>query len=158
MLSILLRKGKTFIQLDNSRKRLFLSAYHQATIQFFKKEKVSYGPFVMPGDTAIDTFPTTNTKHPYIKAVQHAIRLTKKYHPLPLKCRHEARLAAYFLRKKNIPYFIFVGFIKKTSAKLEGHAWTVCEGKMITGRCKHSDFQVTQIFTNINLRKKMQST
>lgn len=82
-----------------------------------------------------------------IKDISFAIRVIGKYTPWENVCRHQAYQAMILCRFYQIPYQIFVGFKKGDEGKIEGHAWAVVNGEIITGLCKVEDYIVQNVFS-----------
>jgi hypothetical protein len=50
-------------------------------------------------------------------------------------------------RLYQIPYQIFVGFKKSVEGKIEGHAWMIVQGEIITGFCKVEEYTIQAIYS-----------
>lgn len=78
--------------------------------------------------------------------ISFAIRVMSKYTPWENVCRHQAYQAMLLCKYYAIPYQIYVGFKKNEMGKIEGHAWTVVQGEMITGFCNPDDYTVQAVY------------
>lgn len=81
-----------------------------------------------------------------IKDIRLSINMVGKYIFWENVCRHQAYQAMILFRFFRIPYQIFVGFKKNTSGKIEGHAWTVVNGEIITGFCRVEEYVIQNVF------------
>lgn len=98
----------------------------------------------------IKSIPPTAT-HPYTKAydIAHAIKISSKYIPWKNVCRHQAYQAKLLCNFYKVPYKIFIGFKKdKETNEIQAHAWTVADGKIITGFCNPEEYTVQSIYKN----------
>ncbi|AFK02403.1 hypothetical protein Emtol_1254 [Emticicia oligotrophica DSM 17448] len=82
----------------------------------------------------------------FIKDIRLAINVVGKYIFWENVCRHQAYQAMILFSFFNIPYQIFVGFKKNLNGQIEGHAWTVVNGEMITGFCKVEEYVVQNVY------------
>jgi len=74
-----------------------------------------------------------------------------KYWLYNFKCLVRVLAASEFLRKKNIPYTLFLG-VKKQNSKMLAHAWLKCDNIYITGSTQE-DYQIVTFFTYDPFRK-----
>lgn len=140
----MLKKITLFYHIPFRRKCLLLltfllSLYTWLLMRFFKK-KTSFGQ--INGQNKIK-----NTDNTLISDMRFAIRLVNKYVPYENVCRHQAYQALLLCRYFDIPYQIYVGFKKSDTGKIEGHAWTIVQGEMITGFCNPEDYTVQAIYS-----------
>ena len=64
-------------------------------------------------------------------------------------CRHQAYQAMLLCKFYDIPYQVFVGFKKNNeSTKIDGHAWTMINGQIITGFCDPNEYTVQAVYGN----------
>ena len=138
------RKFRTFYRLSFRRKFFLLlliplSLYSNVMLRFFKK-KAKFGEKEkkLADNKLIDTA--------LVKDMSFAIRVMSKYTPWENVCRHQAYQAMLLCRFYKIPYQIFVGFKKNNEGKIEGHAWTIVNGEIITGFCKVEEYVVQAIY------------
>ena len=82
-----------------------------------------------------------------VKDISFAINVMSKYTPWENVCRHQAYQAMLLCRFYRIPYQIFVGFKKSDEGKIEGHAWTMINGEIITGFCKVEEYTIQAIYS-----------
>ncbi len=74
--------------------------------------------------------------------IRNSIQISKKYHLFDLKCRHDAILAKWLLKKYRQPVQIYVGFKKNEQNKINGHAWVKSNQYFITGDCNQEEFVI----------------
>ncbi len=63
-------------------------------------------------------------------------------------CRHQAYQAMLLCKFYGIQYKVFVGFKKNEEGKINGHAWTMAQGEMITGFCNPDEYIVQAVYGN----------
>jgi hypothetical protein len=139
------RKFRTFYRLSFRRKFFLLlliplSLYSNIMLRFFKK-KAKFGEKGknLSDNKLIDTA--------LVKDMSLAIRVMSEYTPWENVCRHQAYQAMLLCRFYKIPYQIFVGFKKSDEGKIEGHAWTMINGEIITGFCKVEEYTIQAIYS-----------
>lgn len=79
--------------------------------------------------------------------IRWAIFLVDSYVPWENVCRHQAYQAMILFLWFKVPYQIFVGFKNGEDGKINGHAWTMANGEMITGFCNPEEYIVQQVFS-----------
>jgi hypothetical protein len=133
-----------FFRLKKSRKILlaeslllavysyFLFSYHRKNARFGSKNPTNS--------------PDKKVENHEIFDVRFAILILQKYIPWNFKCRHQAWIAGVLLKKKRIPFTVFVGIKKNATDHMEGHAWTMAENIMVSGFCNPADFTVLNTF------------
>ena len=84
---------------------------------------------------------------PVLHDIAFAIRTVSKYVPWENKCRHQAYQAKLLLTYFKIPYHIYVGFKANHEGTIEGHAWTMANGKMVTGFCNPDEYVVLAVYS-----------
>jgi len=137
-----MQKLRRFISISTHKKLLLgftfgLSLYSFLLMRFFKK----YARFESRKS------PIHSINPSLINDIRWAIFMVNKCVPWPNVCRHQAYQAKILLSFYRIPYQIFVGFKKLEGGKIEGHAWTVAGGLMITGFCNPNDYVVQSTFS-----------
>ena len=76
-----------------------------------------------------------------------SIYKVSRFTPWENVCRHQAYQAMILCRCYKIPYEISVGFKKNPeTGEIEGHAWTVSSGLMITGFCQPQDYIIQTVY------------
>ena len=137
---------KRFFKLSFHRKKLllitpFLSLLTYILMRFFNS-KTSFQT-----SPPLVNFSSENIQR--MRDVRYAIKLTAKYTPWQNLCRHQAYQAKILCNYYRIPYQIYVGFkTNKKTNKIEGHAWTMVYGKIITGFCNPLEYTVQAVYTN----------
>lgn len=139
------RKLNTLFSLSKEVKGLFVlsmvfSFYSYVVNEYFRT-KVNYG------------FPTKGLKNKsttidrnYLQSVATALKLTNKYMPFTIKCRHEALTATLLLKRKKIPYQVYVGFRPDENGKIMGHVWTMAGDCFVTGHCKKEEYIIQEVY------------
>ena len=137
------RKFRTFYRLSFRRKFFLLlliplSLCSKVMLSFFKK-KAKFGEKKLADSISINMA--------LVKDISFAINVMSKYTPWENVCRHQAYQAMLLCRFYRIPYQIFVGFKKSDEGKIEGHAWTMINGEIITGFCKVEEYTIQAIYS-----------
>jgi Transglutaminase-like superfamily len=140
----MLKKITLFYHIPFRRKFLLLltvvlSLYTWLLMHFFKK-KTAFGQI----NSQINI---KNVDKALISDIRFALRVVNKYVPYESVCRHQAYQALLLCTYFDIPYQIYVGFKKSDTGKIEGHAWTMVQGEMITGFCNPEDYTVQAIYS-----------
>lgn len=143
----MIRKINFFFKLSTSRKILVvqalgLSVYTYFLFRFFNR-------LARFGEKTGDA---TTRKYLFQKRVTDmawAIQITAKYIPWKNVCRHQAYQAKMLCNYYRVPCLIFIGFKKNiANNQIEAHAWTMANGKMITGFCNPDEYTVQSIYKN----------
>ena len=137
-------KIKRFIKLSVRQKLLLLivlliSFYSYSMFRFFK-----YLAKFGHADKEFQSHKAINMN--LVKDFSFAIRVISKYTPWENVCRHQAHQAMLLCKYYAIPYQIYVGFKKNELGKIEGHAWTIVQGEIITGFCNPDDYTVQAVY------------
>ena len=140
----MLKKLRLFCRLSLRRKCLLLftmglSFYVFLLMTFFNQ----YASFGKKATNSI----SQNIENQIIADIRWAIFMVSKYSLWENVCRHQAYQAMFLCRFYNIPYQIFVGFKKAEYGKINGHAWTMVGGQMITGFCNADEYVIQTIYT-----------
>ena len=138
------KKLKTLYHLSPRRRYLLvlafgLSLYGFLLMLFFEK----YATF---GERR-DLITQNDLPNPIVIDIRYAIFVVNKYVPWQNVCRHQAYQAKMLFSMYDIPYQIFVGFKKNENGKIDGHAWTMAGGMMITGFCNPNEYVVQSVFS-----------
>ena len=141
----MLNKLSTFCTQSPRRKLLFgvgvlLSAYSWVLFRFFKQ----YARFGTLSKTGNFLPKKPNSARP--ADIRWAIAAVAKHVPWQNVCRHQAYQAKVLCNWHGIDYQVFVGFKKSETNHIQGHAWTLAEGLMITGFCNPDEYVVQQVF------------
>ncbi|MEZ0608781.1 lasso peptide biosynthesis B2 protein [Fibrella sp. WM1] len=119
---------------------LFLSLYTTILFRYFSKQ-ATFGKITR--DMADHDF----VNRSIIADIAAAIRIVSMYAWWPNLCRHQAYQAKLVCQFYRIPYTIYVGFNRDdSSGQIQGHAWTIVSGRMITGRCNPADYLIHSVF------------
>jgi hypothetical protein len=137
---MMFRKLGLLFSLSPARKRLlifgmvlafysyFLFLFFNKKVKFGEKEKSKQGAQNMERQTILD--------------IRFLMKTLEKYIPWEFKCRHQAWIASYLLKKNQIPYTVFIGFKKNELGKIEGHAWTIAEEIFVSGFCQPKEYVI----------------
>ena len=139
------KKISTFCSQSLLRQLLFggtviLSAYSWVLFRFFKR----FARFGIPSKTG--NFLSKKPNSARLADIRWAIATVAKYVPWQNVCRHQAYQAKLLCDFYNIEYQIFVGFKKGETNQIQGHAWTMAEGLMLSGFCNPEEYVVVQVF------------
>ena len=134
------RKLGLFFSISPRRRRLLifgvnLAVYSYFLFLFFNK-KVKFGS---KDGLRQELDPS---KQQSIADIRFLVKVLEKYIPWEFKCRHQAWLASYLLKKNQIPFTVFIGFKKNDMGKIEGHAWTMVGGIFVSGFCQPNDYVI----------------
>lgn len=138
-------KIKRFIKLSIRQKALLItvlviSLYSYFLFRFFK-HSAKFGH----ADNGFINHKTIDKT--FVEDIRFAISVMSRYIPWKNVCRHQAYQAMLLCRFYQIPYQIFVGFKKSEEGKIEGHAWTIVQGEIITGFCKVEEYTIQAIYS-----------
>lgn len=136
-------KIRSFFRLSTRRQLLLpatfgLSVYTWILMRFFKKH-ATFGQ--EQGKISEKTIDST-----LISDIRFAIYMVNKYAFYENVCRHQAYQAKLLCQSYDIPYQIYIGFKKNEASKIEGHAWTMVQGEMVTGFCKPEEYTVLAVY------------
>ncbi len=143
----MIKKLKTFRRLSASRKAMIfqafgLSVYTWALFTFFKR-------FAKFGETTNASGTTDKRYGTKAADISFAIHTVSRLVPWKNVCRHQAYQAKMLCNYYKIPCLIFIGFKKDTDQnKIQAHAWTVADEKIITGFCDPKEYIVQSIYRN----------
>jgi Transglutaminase-like superfamily len=139
------QKIRRFLKLSVRQKLLFITMFFTSLFtyilfRFFKHSaKFGYANKEYVSPKTIDLT--------LVNDLSFAIRVMGKYTPWENVCRHQAYQALLLCRYHQIPYQVFIGFKKSNEGKIEGHAWTIVNGEIITGFCKPEEYIVQAIYS-----------
>ena len=140
----MLKKLKILYHLIRRRKYLLLLAFGSSLYGFllmlFFKKYATFGE--RTAQTVQNNVPTS-----IVMDIRYVIFVVNKYVPWQNVCRHQAYQAKILFSLYDIPYQIFVGFKKNEDGKIDGHAWTMAGGLMITGFCNPDEYVVQSVFS-----------
>jgi len=141
----MIKKLNTFYKISWQRKSMlvqafWLSIYAYFMMKFFKK----WATF---GSQKREIAATVFKNKQCMRDIRFAILVVNRYVPWENVCRHQAYQAMLLCKKYHIPYQIFVGFKKNENGKIDGHAWTMVQGEIITGFCKPEEYTIQAIYS-----------
>ncbi len=150
----MIRKIKTFLRLSPQLKLMTLQAlvfsvYTGLAFAFFKRY-VRFGKISVPVDSnSPSPDPESKVKDTRADNIARAIQISSQYIPWKNVCRHQAYQAKLLCNFYKIPYQVFIGFKKDEDKKeIQAHAWTVAEGRIITGFCNPGEYTIQSIYSN----------
>lgn len=122
-----------FIAWPSRRKYLFFYglglSFYVRLLDYFPTKRVR--PMLISGEVEI----------PVLCDITWAIRTVSKHVPWNNVCRHQALMAMNFCKHYGQALEVYVGFKKNTeTGKMEGHTWTIANGKFITGHCNVAEY------------------
>ena len=90
---------------------------------------------------------------PRVFLIRRSILLAVKYTPWNSSCLTQAMVAKFWCQYYGIPYFLFVGFAKKSDKPIgkDAHAWITAGPIAITGGYGFEDYQVIYSYSNLNM-------
>lgn len=119
-------KSKTYLKLPFEVKLLFaravfVSAIVKAALTFIPFKKIK--PYLGTPNIESDKDCVEEQRIAYLRQVQTALKLCKKYTPWKTECYTLALTGKILLRRKKILSTLYIGFRKNTENEYEGHAW-----------------------------------
>jgi len=149
MAGILIRKINSFYSIPVATKWLFVeslitSAYVKCALLFLPFRVVAgwlgqgSAGHVEAGARAEDL---------WIEKVKNAVRLCDKYAPWPTECYTRSLTAKIMLRRRKVASTLFFGFGRDPGGELKGHAWLKSSGRVVTGFCDFSKYEVHSSFS-----------
>jgi Transglutaminase-like superfamily len=101
--------------------------------------------YIASFETQLPTTDFASENMKVVRDIRFSIKLIATYTPWTNVCRYQAKVLC---NRYKILYKIYVGFKKNEFGKLEGHAWTMVYGKIITGFCRPEEYTVQAIYSN----------
>jgi hypothetical protein len=152
-LSTLIRKMRTFLNINKSDKKLLLEAFFLTGIGrgailliSFSKIKKYLGLYKKES-----TFEIENEIYRIIKRVDWALKAISKHTPWESKCLVQALAAQRMLKKRKINSTLYLGVKKDKENNLLAHAWLRCGEVFVTGEQEKGGFVQVAMFSNEKL-------
>lgn len=149
-LSVLIRKIKSFILIDNRTKLDFIKAYiytgiARGFILFvpFNKLRKKMGKQKIESSTNVDI-----ETYRIAKKIGWVVTQVSKYTPWKSKCLVQALTAQNMLKKKGISTTIYLGVKKDGKDNMLAHAWIRCGAYIVTGGINKHEYTIVAKFTN----------
>lgn len=147
----MLRELKKFFALDSEEKRLFFEAYLTLGIT---RAAILTIPFkrltrTLIHSTEIPILPTLRQDEMNrVQKVGKAIERAAGHTLWESACLVQSLTARRMLQKRGIPGAFYLGVMKdeETDEKMKAHAWSQCEGTIVTGEKGHDEFTVLSVF------------
>lgn len=83
-----------------------------------------------------------------VKQIAKAISTMSKYTPWNSKCLVQAYAAKQMLKRRGLPYTIYLGIAKDENKRLIAHAWVRCGTYYVTGGDGSKKFTITGCFSS----------
>lgn len=149
-LSVLARKTKTFIKIDNEVKVDFIKAYiytgiARGFILFvpFNKLRKRMGKQKTESPEEVE-----REIYRIAKQVGWIVIQAARYTPWESKCLVQALTAQRMLKKKGISTTIYLGVKKDKNNSMLAHAWIRCGSYTVTGGSNKDEYTVVAKFAN----------
>ncbi len=148
----MISKLSTFFRLSPQRKVLVLQAFglsfYTCILFTFFNRRAGFGKET--GTLPVNWMPGTGIKTAQKTAdITAAIQIVNKYVPWKNVCRHQAYQAKLLCSYHRIPCLVYIGFKKdKETNEIQAHAWTVANGRIITGFCDPDEYTIQSIYSN----------
>ena len=148
-LSVLARKAKTFILMDNKEKfdimqTFFYTGVYRAFILFvpFNKLRKSMGKHKQESLNEID-----NDTYRIARRIASRVAFVSSKTPWESKCLVQALTAQKLLKNQGISTTIYLG-VKKEGSEMKAHAWLRCGEYYVTGGSIRNQYTVVAKFAN----------
>lgn len=150
ILSVLARKTKTFIKIENRTKVDFIKAYiytgiARGFILFVPFNKLSKRMGKQKTESVEDV--DINT-YRMAKRIGWIVIKASKMTPWQSKCLVQALTAQRMLKSKGVPTTIYLGVKKGKDNTMLAHAWVRCGRYVITGGANKNEYTVVARFSN----------
>ena len=149
ILSVLVRKIKTFFSIDNKLRIEFIQAFiyegmYRAFILFvpFNKLKKRMGKHKKESVETVDIEVYKEARH-----ISWIVAVTSSKTPWESKCLVQALTAQKMLKKKGISTTIYLG-VRKEGNEMKAHAWVRCGQYYVTGGAIREQYAVVAKFCN----------
>lgn len=147
---ILLKKCRTFIELDNRLKikygeTFIYMGYARAFILFvpFNKIRKRMGKVKEESSEEVDI----NT-YREARNVSEIVSIVSRHTPWESKCLVQALTAQRLLKEKGISTTLYLGVRKDKNNNMLAHAWTRCGNYYVTGGANKDGYAVVAKFSN----------
>lgn len=148
-LSVLARKTKTFLKIDNELrtdfiKAFFYTGFYRAFILFvpFNKLRKRMGKHKEESSQIEDMEVYKTAKH-----ISWVVTLIATKTPWESKCLVQALTAQKMLKCKGISTTIYLG-VRKSGNEMKAHAWLRCGEYYVTGGTIRNQYTVVAKFAN----------
>lgn len=148
-LSVLARKAKTFIFMDNKEKfdimqTFFYTGVYRAFILFvpFNKLRKSMGKHKQESPAKID-----NDTYRIARIIASRVMFVSAKTPWESKCLVQALTAQKLLKNQGISTTIYLG-VRKEGNEMKAHAWLRCGDYYVTGGAIRDQYTVVAKFAN----------
>ena len=153
--SILCRKTKTFIKIDNGDKSMFFEAfilcgiYRLAILIIpFNKLKRCFGMYNSESPENIET-----EFYKTIKKIDWAVEQVSMYTPWQSKCLVQALTAQRMLKRRKIHSTLYLGVAREGQSKINAHAWLRSGRCLVTGGIGYDSFTQVAKFASYEVKK-----
>jgi len=149
-LSLLARKTKTFIKVENSIKVDFIKAYIYTGIArgfilfvSFNKLRKRMGKQKIESAEEVDI-----DIYKIARRIGWVVIEASKYTPWKSKCLVQALVVQRMLKNKGISTTIYLGVKKSEDKSMVAHAWIRCGTYVVTGGINKHEYTVVAKFSN----------
>ena len=149
ILSVLVRKIKTFFSIDNKLRIEFIQAFtyegmYRALILFvpFNKLRKRMGKHKKESVETVDIEVYKEARH-----ISWVVTLIASKTPWESKCLVQALTAQKMLKNKGISTTIYLG-VRKEGNEMKAHAWLRCGEYYVTGGAIRDQYTVVAKFAN----------
>ncbi|MGL5379009.1 lasso peptide biosynthesis B2 protein [Clostridium sp.] len=151
-LSILARKTKSFIGIDNKVKWRFIktfiyTAIARMVILFlpFNKLRKKMGTKGLESPEKVD-----KETYKVARDISWIVIQASKYTPWESKCLVQALTAQRLMKENGIPTTVYLGVKKGANNEILAHAWTRCGEYFLTGGINRGEYTVVAKFSSLN--------
>ena len=81
-------------------------------------------------------------------AVRDAVRRAGKIAPFRAVCLQQAIAASLMLRRRGLPAQVYFGVARDGKTALEAHAWSICDGVVVTGERGRTRYVQVAVFVS----------
>lgn len=147
-MSIIIRKIKSFIKIDNRTKREFIYAYFYMGIFRMYILFIPFNKLRRKMGKCKEESPKVVEDSVYMEAqrISWIIANASRFTPWESKCLVQALTAQKMLKNKEIQTTLYLGVNKDEDGKMIAHAWIRCGEYCITGGSEMKGFSVVAKF------------
>jgi len=142
---------KKFLHLSGEEKKRFIEAYCLLGIMRMAILTVPFKKLTrnLTQASSRDTLPVLDAKQKQTALlIGKVIEQAAGHTPWESACLVQALCAQKMLERRGIPGVFYLGVAKEKggNVSMKAHAWTVCDGLIVTGSHGHEAFTVVSVF------------
>lgn len=152
-LSILARKTKSFVGIDNKVKFRFIKAYIYTAIARmvilflpFNKLRKRMGKKGTESPDIVD-----KETYKVARNISWVVLQASKYTPWESKCLVQALTAQRLMKENGISTTVYLGVKKGENNEMLAHAWSRCGEYFLTGGANRLEYTVVAKFSSLNI-------